>query len=47
MNIGEGHFLGDGDTDDDSDEDNIMTRAGADDSDDDYADAGDQMFANL
>ena len=48
MNIGEGHFLGDGDTDDDSDDDNVMGRGRVvEDSDEAYEDPGDQMFANL
>jgi len=34
QNIGEGHFLGDGDTDEDSDEDIVMGRGRVDDSSD-------------
>ena len=41
QNIGEGHFLGDGDTDEDSDEDIVMGRGRVDDSSDGaYEDAG-------
>lgn len=41
QNIGEGHFLGDGDTDEDSDEDIVMGRGRVDDSSDGaYEDVG-------
>ena len=47
QNIGEGHFLGDGDTDEDSDEDIVMGRGRVDDSDEAYEDAGGEASHGL
>jgi hypothetical protein len=47
MSLGEGHFLGDGDSDDDSDDDNVIGRR-PDDSDEEAEDfTGDPFSANL